>query len=83
MLLLIERREPERFEAAARRWIARVCEDRAQVALEDIAAAAAALHALSREPEPARGVLAQVCDRAGLRDAAAVFRRERLESGAG
>jgi hypothetical protein len=58
MLLVTEKADPERFEVAARRWLAMLCEDRQsartvnpQVDLLGVAQAAAALDALpTRRP---------------------------------
>jgi hypothetical protein len=52
MLLATEKADPERFEVAARRWLAMLCEDRqSAVDLLGLAQAAAALDALpTRRP---------------------------------
>jgi hypothetical protein len=63
------------------RWIVKVCEEHPRIGLADVADAAAALDALPHEPETSRAELAEICDRAGFSDAAAVFRLERLVCG--
>ena len=47
--LLIQRREPSRFDAAACRWLSRFLRERPIVSIDEAAAAAAALALLSRE----------------------------------
>ena len=74
MLLVIGRTEPEQYERAAVRWIGRLCLVRTRVDLEDLGRAAAALATLRDRPDLARPLLADVCRRAGLEQAAAVFR---------
>ena len=74
MLLVIERAEPERYQRAALRWLAMVCEERgARVDLAAIAQAAIALDGLPGQRATSCATLAAVCDRAGLPDAARVF----------
>jgi hypothetical protein len=72
ILLVIERTEPENYEPTARAWLAQLATDQGDVDLGAIAQAATALQALPREPR-ARESLAEVCERAGLEDAASVF----------
>jgi hypothetical protein len=74
MLLVIEHAEPDRYERAARRWLAMLCEERqSSVDLLGLAQAAAALDALPSRRPAACAALAAVCERAGLKDAARVF----------
>ena len=74
MLLVIQRADPGQYERAAIRWLGRLClEQRTRVDLEDLSRAATALDALPDRPEDARRLLAEVCDRAGQAQAAAVF----------
>jgi hypothetical protein len=66
MLLVIEKADPERFELAARRWLAMLCEDRqSAVDLLGLAQAAVALDALPTRRPAACAALATVCQRAG------------------
>ena len=73
MLLAILRAEPEQYERAAVRWLGRLCMERTRVGLDDLGRAASALIALPERPDAARRLLAEVCNRAGLQQAAAVF----------
>jgi hypothetical protein len=74
MLLVIEKADPERFELAARRWLAMLCEDRqSAVDLLGLAQAAAALDALPTRRPAACAALAAVSERAGLPEAARVL----------
>ncbi len=73
ILLVIARVEPHSYERAAIRWLAKLCSERSRIALPDIAQAAGALEALPHDTATARTSLANVCRRAGLLDAAAVF----------
>ena len=74
MLLVLERVEPEKYEMAARRWLAMLCQERqSKVDLLGVAQAAAALDALPSRRPAACAALAAVCERAGLKDAARVF----------
>ena len=75
ILLVIARCDPEQYERAAVRWLGRLCLERTHVELEDLSRAAAALVALPARPDTARPLLADVCHRAGLQQAAAVFER--------
>jgi len=49
--LVIRDAEPERYERACLRWLARYCLERADT-VENVRAAATALHALPADPEP-------------------------------
>jgi hypothetical protein len=74
ILLVLERSEPDRYERAARRWLAMLCQERrSSIDLLGVAQAAAALDALPSRRPAARAALAAVCERAGLNDAARVF----------
>jgi HEAT repeat protein len=73
ILLVILRSEPEQYERAAVRWLARLCMERRGPELADLSRAAAALVALPDCPDAARPLLAEVCSRAGQEQAAAVF----------
>ena len=73
ILLVIAERDPDSYDRAAMRWLGRLCLERSGAALTDLARAAEALDTLPTEPAPARASLAELCTRAGLRDAAAVF----------
>jgi len=76
MLLATEKADPERFEVAARRWLAMLCEDRqSAVDLLGLAQAAAALDALPTRRPAACAALSAVCERAGPREAARVLVR--------
>ena len=75
MLLVILRKDPQQYERAAVRWLGRLCLERSRVGLEDLSRAAAALHSLPERPEAALLQLADVCRRAGQRQAADVFSR--------
>jgi hypothetical protein len=73
MLLVISRVDPDSYERAALRWLAKLCTERCRTDLEDVSAAAAALSAMQESPDSARRMLATVCERAGLPEAARVF----------
>jgi hypothetical protein len=74
ILLVLQRAEPEKYEMAARRWLAMLCSERnSRVDLLGVAQAAAALDALPSRGPAACAALAAVCERAELRDAARVF----------
>lgn len=72
ILLVIEQTEPENYERTALRWLAQLSTEAGDVRLGDVAHAAMALDALPRQPV-ARTILANVCRRAGLPEAASVF----------
>ncbi len=59
--LLLRDREPERYEAAAVRWIGRFCAERLEVSLEDVGEATTAFALMRREPERALIVLQALC----------------------
>jgi hypothetical protein len=73
VLLVIARAAPEAYPRAAIRWLGKLCLERSNVALADIARAAAALEALPGDATGALEGLAAVCERAGLPAAARVF----------
>ena len=76
MLLVIEQAEPERYERAALRWLAMLCQERrSRIDLAGVVQAAAALDALPSRRATSCAALAAVCDRAGIPDAARVFTR--------
>jgi hypothetical protein len=72
ILLVIERTEPDNYEHAALRWLAKLATAGPHVQLRVIAQAATALQALPHQPT-ARSTLATLCTTAGLPNAAAVF----------
>jgi hypothetical protein len=72
ILLVIEQTEPDNYERTALRWLAQLSTEGHDVALGDVAQAAMALDALPRQPAT-REILAEVCRRAGLPEAASVF----------
>ncbi len=74
VVLLIARREPERLERAAVRWLARLALEKPKVTSWDLRWGLLAFEALPRDPEGARDALADLCDRHGLPAAAAVLR---------
>ena len=49
--LVVRERQPDRFEAAAVRWIGRYCSERRELSLELVDAAVAAFRELQRDPE--------------------------------
>jgi hypothetical protein len=53
--------EPERFERAALRWIARYCVERPNVTLVEVRAAAEAFERMAQRPEDALTRLQQLC----------------------
>jgi hypothetical protein len=59
--VLLRDREPERYERAAVRWIARFCVERHAVSLEDVGHATRAFALMRSEPERALGVLQALC----------------------
>ena len=59
--LLVRDREPERYEAAAVRWIARFCVERVDVSLDDVQDARRAFALMRRDPERALGILQALC----------------------
>ncbi|MBA2349463.1 MAG: hypothetical protein H0V81_14340 [Solirubrobacterales bacterium] len=60
--VLLRDREPQRYEAAAVRWIARFCVERVDVSLEDVHHATRAFALMRRgEPEEALTVLQALC----------------------
>jgi hypothetical protein len=79
ILLVIERTEPENYERAALRWLAKLATAEGGIGLIGFARAAIALEALPREPS-ARGTLAEICRAAGLPEAVAVFAGERSDT---
>jgi hypothetical protein len=74
MLLVIEQAEPERYQRAALRWLAMLCQERrSTIDLAGIVQVAAALDALPGRRATACAALAAVCARAGMPEAARVF----------
>ena len=60
--VLLRDREPQRYEAAAVRWIARFCVERVDVSLEDVDHATRAIVLMRRgAPEEALTVLQTLC----------------------
>jgi len=59
--VLLRDREPERYEAAAVRWIARFCVERVDVSLDDVQDAGRAFALMRRDPERALGILQALC----------------------
>jgi hypothetical protein len=56
--------EPETFERAALRWIARLCTERRAASFADVRAAAEAFERLAAQPDDARATLARLCNAA-------------------
>src|SRR5919197_516124 len=54
ILLVIEERDPDAYERAALRWLARFCQEARNVGLEDVATAAAALENCPSQPRATR-----------------------------
>ncbi|MCW3013879.1 MAG: hypothetical protein JWO02_971 [Solirubrobacterales bacterium] len=59
--VLLRDREPERYERAAVRWIARFCVEREQVSVEDVAHASTAFTLMRTNPERALSILQVLC----------------------
>jgi hypothetical protein len=59
--VLLRGREPERYERAAVRWIARFCVERHEVSLQDVDEATRAFALMRADPEQALGVLQALC----------------------
>ncbi len=59
--VLLRDREPERYERAAVRWIARFCVERAEVSIEDVDQASRAFALMRRDPERALLTLQALC----------------------
>ena len=59
--LLIRDRDPQRYERAALRWVARFAVEARDASLADVQAAAAALEQLPGEPDEAMNRLQQLC----------------------
>src|SRR3954468_4163111 len=53
--------QPERFERAALRWIARYCVERPGVTLGEVRAATEAFEVMTRRPEDALATLQRLC----------------------
>jgi hypothetical protein len=64
--LLIRDRDPDRYERAALRWVARFAVEAADATVADVAAAAAALAQLPSEPDEAMSRLQRLCLAHGL-----------------
>jgi hypothetical protein len=60
-LCAIRDAEPERFERAALRWIARYCVERPTVNLRDVRTAAEAFERMALRPEEALTTLQGLC----------------------
>ena len=59
--VLLRDREPERYERAAVRWIARFCVERREVSLEDVDEASRAFTLMREDPERALLTLQALC----------------------
>lgn len=59
--VLLRDHEPERYERAAVRWIARFCVEREQVTVEDVAHAGTAFALMRTDPERALTILQVLC----------------------
>jgi len=59
--VLLRDQAPERYEAAAVRWIGRFCVEKHDVSLDDVEQARGAFVLMRREPERALGVLQALC----------------------
>jgi hypothetical protein len=64
--LLYRDQDEDRYDAAAIKWLMRFVAETKEVSLDDIQAAAAALDALSEQPESAMEHLSTLCVRHGL-----------------
>src|SRR4051812_10736472 len=72
ILLVILRAEPQTYERAALRWVAKLATEARGVDLAAMSAAASALAVLPERPG-SRATLAEICEQAGEREAARVF----------
>jgi hypothetical protein len=59
--VLLRDREPERYERAAVRWIARFCVEREQVSVEDVTHASTAFALMRTDPVRALTILQVLC----------------------
>ncbi len=59
--VLLRDREPERYERAAVRWIARFCVERVEVSIEDVDQASKAFTLMRSDPERALLALQALC----------------------
>jgi hypothetical protein len=59
--VLLRDREPERYERAAVRWIARFCVEREQVSVEDVTQAGTAFALMRTDPVRALTILQVLC----------------------
>src|ERR1700678_4324831 len=59
--LLIRDRDPDRYERAALRWVARFAVEARNASLEDVQAAVAALRRLPGDPDEAMSQLQHLC----------------------
>ena len=59
--VLLRDREPERYDRAAVRWIARFCVERPQASLAEVQAAAGAFALMPRDPTAALSLLQRLC----------------------
>jgi hypothetical protein len=64
--LLIERQDPERYERAVVRWLARLCLEVPTVGIEDLRGGLLAFEAMPDNPAGARQALSDLCRRHGL-----------------
>jgi hypothetical protein len=71
--LLIERQDGERYERAVVRWLARMSVEVPTVGIDDLREGLVAFEALPHNPAAARQALASLCERHGLRRAAALL----------
>ena len=79
--LLMSDRDDDRFERAAVRWLARLSLERPAVGLADLRDGLIAFEAMPYNPDAARGALAALCERLGLRDAQRRLRRPARKGG--
>lgn len=61
--LMVRDQDPERYEAAAVRWLGRFALEARAATLEDVRRAAAALDALPKQPDAAMEQLSRLCVR--------------------
>jgi hypothetical protein len=59
--VLLRDREPDRYDRAAVRWIARFCVERHHVSLEDVSHATHAFSLMRSQPEQALTILQALC----------------------
>lgn len=61
--VLLSRKEPERYERAAMRWLGRFCLEASRATLQDVRSASLALTHLRQEPDDAMKILHDLCAR--------------------